>query len=197
MKAMSLTHCGRRRSSQSSRRFFAVKTGFSGLSRSQIFSPFSLPPVATLCRCTGFCRILHTFLPASSSVTGSLRSSLQTRTVPHSPQVTRAESPSVASPVKQPSAGSPQRRVSVKAPFSVLKVFTVPSTEPTSNSVSAGSPQHRARTSWSRLRWLVLQKLKACFWDRLTPFRIPVSEPSHTGHRRLRSPIMKENTILT
>lgn len=185
MKAMSLTQCGRRRSNQSSRRFFAVKTGFSGFSRSQIFSPFSFPPVATLCRCTGFCRILLTFFPASSSVTGSLQSSLQTRIFPHSPQVTRTESLSAASPVKQPSAGSPQRRVSMKAPFSILKVFTVPSTVPTSISVSAGSPQHSARTSWSRLRWLVLQKLKACFRDRLTPFRIPVSEPSHTEHRRL------------
>ena len=117
---------------------------------------------------------------------------------------------------------SPHCLVSVKIPFSVLNVFTVPFTEPTNTwrrhfgsvltassdyratgvnfthththtllehlhththtllehlhthtrtptSVSCWSPQHSADTSWSRLRQLISQKLKACFLDRLTP----------------------------
>lgn len=44
--------------------FLAVKTAFSGLSRSQTFSGFSFPPVATRVRWDLFCRIRHTPLPA-------------------------------------------------------------------------------------------------------------------------------------
>ncbi|KAF3834493.1 hypothetical protein F7725_027051, partial [Dissostichus mawsoni] len=67
-------------------------------------------------------------------------------------------------------------RVSVKDPFSRLKVLTDPSRAPSSRSVSARSPHTSTRTSWSRDRCCVLQKLKACFRDRLTPFRMPLKQ---------------------